>query len=100
MKRTTNPLLRREQILNTALMVADKVGYKNVSRGMIAKEIGCSKPLISQYFTQAELQKAIIKTAITREIISIVAQGIAARDPATRWIKADLKKKALDFLAR
>lgn len=100
-KTRTNPELRREQILNVAVEMADKDGYNNITRDAIAETAGVSMGLVTRYFgTMKQLRRDIIRVAIKREIPNIIAQGLANGDPHARKAPKNLKSQAANIIAK
>jgi hypothetical protein len=65
---------RREAIMTAALTVAAKVGY-------IATEADCSPGLVSAYLgTMPAMRRAVMRAAVARRVLAVVAQGLAMRD--------------------
>lgn len=99
-KRRANPELRKEQILNAAVMVAKQQGYNKLTKLAIAEFAGTSVSLVGHYFsTMAKLKRAVMRMAIDQERIEIIAQGLAIKDPHARKAPQDLKAKAAQLIA-
>lgn len=92
---------RKYQILNAALVLAEKPGgFSKLTREFIAKEIGCADGLISKYFgTMTAFRRTIIRSAILTENLSIIAQGLAIGDAHAQKANKNLKARALATLA-
>lgn len=88
-----NPDARRDQILSTALEVAESCGFSNLSHKAVAEKIGCSRATIHGYFK--DLDKSVMRAAVAREILPIIAQGIVTGDKIACSAREDLKHKAL-----
>ena len=74
--------------------MASMHGYQAVTREMVAHDAGVSVGLISKYFlTMREFKRAIMRAAIERESLDIVAQGVSLHDPLTRKLSGTLKLK-------
>ncbi len=72
---------RREAIMTAALTVATKVGYMTMTRDQIAAEADCSPGLVSAYLgTMPAMRRAVMRAAVTRKVLPVVAQGLAMRD--------------------
>lgn len=94
----TQPEIRKQAILNSAIMLSKRIGYKSITRDKVAKNIGVSSSLIAAYFPRMKLLKStIIKTAIEREIVEIIAQVLTTNDSNFR-IPTKLRKKAIRYL--
>lgn len=99
-RRENNPVIRREEILNAAIELANKIGYQNITRDAVASLAGISAGLIALYFnTMAQLKEAVMRTAIEKEILPIIAQGLGLGDPQAQEVNQDLKKRVVEFLS-
>lgn len=99
-RRRTNPELRREHILESAVAVARKHGYRRVTKVLIAEEAGVSHALVNRYFhTMNQVRQAVMRRAVQLEIPEIVAQGLADDMGEARKAPEELKRKALQTLA-
>ena len=79
-KRLT-PKERKAQILNAALVVAERRGYMNIERSDVAKQAGTSEARVSQLFnTMIQLRKAVMRRAVHVENYTIIAQGLTVKD--------------------
>jgi AcrR family transcriptional regulator len=97
--RSSDPKQRKEEILEAALKLATKHGYKNLTRHAVADAAGCSIALVSHYFnTFAQLERAIMRAAVTQQVLPIVAQGIARQDGQALKAPFELRKAALQSL--
>ena len=93
------PELRKEQILEAAMIVAERSGYKEMLRREIAKEANCGNGTVSLYFgTMTQLHRAVMRKAIQDEILTIIAQGIAARDANALKAPTDLRQAAMEWM--
>lgn len=92
---------RKLEILNAAIKVAGRPGgWSKLTRDAVAKEAGCAEGLPSKYFgTMVAFRRAIMRAAIVRADLSVIAQGIAAGDKYAQKADADLKARALATLA-
>ena len=98
----TNPIVRREYILNAALHLAEELGYCGFTRDAVAYVADISSSLIAKedYFPRMEdLRNAVLGAAIARERLNIIAQGIIAKDPMCKNLSPDLKAKVMDYLS-
>lgn len=96
-----HPRERIKHILDVALMLAETQGYTNVSRDAIARVCGFpSASLISHHMgTMDALRRAMVREAIKRENLPVLAQAIALRDRHARKAPDELKARALATLA-
>lgn len=93
------PKDRRETIMRAAIDLAREYGYENISQSDIALRAGCAKGLVIHYFaTMPQLRRALMRAAITQEVVEIVAQGLAAGDNYARKAPEELKRRAVESL--
>jgi AcrR family transcriptional regulator len=91
---------RREQLLKAAVRLSARGSYLKITRAEIATDAGCTTNLVTHYFgTVIQLRRAIMRRAIADNNLSVVAQGLAARDPHARKAPDELKQAALRSLA-
>jgi AcrR family transcriptional regulator len=94
-----DPILRREEILITAIMLACRIGYKSITREQVAKVAGTSCALVTRYFTTMEhLKKMVVKTSVDREFFPVIAQAINVSELSVNSLKPKLKAKVMSFL--
>ncbi len=87
---------RAEEILNAALKVSEEHGYDKVSRAQIAEEANCAESLISFYFsTMDDVRDTIMKEAILKHNLKIIAQGIISNSEHVLTASKYLKQEAL-----
>lgn len=91
---------RKESILIAALqLAADSGGWSTLTRDTVAKAANCSDGLVTHYFgTMQQLRRTVMRAAIKRKNLSIVAQGIIAGDTNARKVCDQLKLEAIDYL--
>lgn len=93
------PDARKEKILLAAIEVSKNTGYKGITREKVAEEAGVSSALVATYFNRMVfLKSAVMEHAVKREIIEIVAQGVAHNDPFTLRLAPALKNKVMEHL--
>jgi AcrR family transcriptional regulator len=91
--------IRKDMVLCTAIEMALKVGYQHLIRDEVAKEAGISGSLVNKYFgTIEKLKKEVLRAAIEKGIIEIVAQGLGMRDPDAMKAPEEIKQKAYSFM--
>lgn len=95
-KKRISPEMRKSALLNAAVELAKSQGYANVKREDIADEAGVSVSLTNHYFSNMnQLRKAIMRHAVTNEILEVIAQGITVKDPQALRASDEVKSKAL-----
>lgn len=96
----TAPAVRKQIILEAAIKLSIKQGYNAITRDEIAKEANISSPLVSTYFPHMQdVENAVIKAAIEREIIAILAQLLILKDRRIKSLKADTKRKVTQYIS-
>lgn len=88
------PNERRAQILNVALELATESGYHKLTRHTVATNANVSLALVTHYFPSDTLGAAVMREAVRTENLSIIAQGLACRDPIARRAPVELRRKA------
>ena len=93
------PEARREHILSVAMDIAINQGYDALTRERIAEQGSISTGLVSKVFnTMTQLHRAVMRCAIHREELSIIAHGIATGCRIAHGADEVLKRKAMDWL--
>ena len=94
------PVLRYENVLDAAIATAKTMGYYAIRREDVASRANISPALVSHYFgTIEELRALVLKTAIKRGVLDILAQGLARKDPMATNAPQHLKDGAVSYLA-
>jgi len=95
----STPVIRKQQILDAAMVEADKHGYRDITRAGVAERVGCSPALVSFYWgTMKQLHRSIMGEAVRVRHLRILAQGIIAKDARALGAPDDLRKEALRFV--
>lgn len=90
---------RKADILTAALDLAAVMGYQNVTRSAVADKLSISPALVNRHFTtMAQLKRDIMRAAVARPCLHVVAQGMALRDPRAMRASAELKERAANSL--
>ena len=101
MKQRLPPNDRRALVLEAALYAAEHRGYRCMTRDHIAARAEVSPSLVSLYLgTMPQLRRVVMREAVKRKIVRIVAQGLAERDPAALRADLALRARAADYLTR
>lgn len=94
------PELRRKYVLEVAIELAKTKGYNTLTRNEVATGANVSPGLVSHYFQSTEaLRVVVLKTAVKREVLEIVAQGLVRGDPIAVQAPKELKYRAVSYLA-
>lgn len=98
-KRATDPELRKDHILDTALKLAEKEGYSRMTLMQVAEAAGITHGTVLRYFgTVGQLRNAVMRKAVKTENLKIIAQGLSVQDPQARKADESVKEKALKCL--
>ena len=90
---------RKQQIMAAAMQVATRIGYKDIKRSDVAKAAEVTNSLVSRYWvTMPQLQRAIMRNAVSTQQLAIIAQGLAARDKNALKAPKKLQQEALQQL--
>lgn len=95
------PQERRKQLLDTALEVAESVGFENMTIGKVGRCAGCTQQLVSHYYgTREELRNAVMRAAVRRSVYRVIAQGLANGHPVALAAPRKLQKESLNTLIK
>lgn len=90
---------REAQILTAAVRVAARHGFSKFTLQQVADEAGVHKTLPIHYFgTMVKLRRKVMRAAVKQEVLSVIAQGLALRDPYAQKASDDVKARALHAL--
>jgi len=93
------PHVRKEQILEAAVGIAAEAGLYTIRREDVALKAEVACGLVNRYFgTMNQLRRAVMRHAISNRNLSIIAEGIARRDPQAMKAPDDLRREAINSL--
>lgn len=93
--------IRLEHILGVALDVAEKSGFSKLSRTEVAEQCGVSSSLIQYHFkTIPNFKRDVMRYAIKTERLSVIAEGLATRNPHALKAPQELKDRAIASLGQ
>ena len=91
---------RRETILQAATLLAQRLGFRNLTREIVATEAGVAVGSINHEFgTMDALRDEVMCVAVEHEHLGIVAAGLAQRHPTACAAPERLRQEALTVLA-
>jgi AcrR family transcriptional regulator len=94
------PADRKASILEAAVTAAQKQTFSGLRLHHIATAADCSNALVVSHFgTMTKMRRAVMRAAIQREILPLIAQGVATGDPTATKANKVLKDKALASLS-
>lgn len=89
----------KESILQAAVSVAERDGYKLITRKAVAMKADCAESLINVYFhTMTQLQSDVMRYAVKNDVLKIIAQGLVNGDRRARKVSDEVKTAALKTL--
>lgn len=90
---------RDDRILEAAINLALQDGYQWITRARVAADADVAAGTINLAFGDMKgLKRAVLRAAIERGIIEIVAQGLADRHPIAMDAPAEIKAQAAALL--
>jgi AcrR family transcriptional regulator len=94
-KNRLKPVVRKEEIMAAALILAAKSSYTCITRDEIAGRVGVSGSAVQYHFgTMAKLRTELMRYAVKQRDPRVVAQGLAVRDCQAAKADDDLKRLA------
>lgn len=76
------PKDRKRMLIDAALVLAGEVGYKNITMEALTAAAGVSRTLYARYFTTVgQFRVDVMRAAVKRGNLRVIAQGLAAQDP-------------------
>lgn len=93
------PEAREALLIDTALKLAAKHGLSTLTRDQIAEAADVSPGLVSARLgTMVAMRRTVMRQAVARGDVKVVAQGIAMRDPHALKAPAELRAKAAELM--
>jgi AcrR family transcriptional regulator len=90
---------RDRLILDAAVELAKIEGYQWITREAVAERAGVAPATVNNAFgTMRDLKRAVLKEAVEKSIIEIVAQGLADGHAIARAAPEELRKLAAEKL--
>lgn len=90
------PATLREDMIAAALKVARVRGWQTMTRDQIAHEAGCSTGQVTTVLgTMPQLRRTVMRAAVQRKDLPVIAQGLVAQDPNAKAAPLELKQRAL-----
>jgi len=90
---------RDSRVLAAAIVEAREHGYQWITRDAVASRSGVSLGGVNNAFgTMVELKRAVMREAVAKSILEIVAQGLADRSPIALAAPPEIRAAALRSL--
>lgn len=87
---------RKAEMISAALLEAEENGFTNLTRRSIANRCGVAEPLVNHYLgTLPQLKRTIMRAAVSKSVLKIIAEGLAIRDPHALKASDELKQQAI-----
>lgn len=87
---------RRDQILNAAIILALKQGWGSLTRRSVAEAADTSAGLVNFYFNNTPgMKDSVMQAAVERQLLPIIADGIAARNKIALSAPSELRLRAI-----
>ena len=97
MRKRLEPDIRLAEILKAALVVATRGHYARMTRAQIAEQAGVAGSLVQHYLgTMPKLREAVMREAVERQCLAVIAQGLLAKDPHALCAPEALRRQALN----
>lgn len=95
------PSDRRAEILDAAVRAAAAHGWQRMTRDDVARVAQASPGLVSARLgTMEKLRDEVMREAVRREVLEVVAEGVALRHRHALKAPEDLQQRALARLIR
>lgn len=92
---------QKDNILKAAVTVAKTFGLHGFARIDVATEARVAEATVSHHFgTMPELRKAVVRQAVSEEILSILADARAGREAVGVPMSEELRKRVAAYIAR
>jgi len=93
-----NPKDRKSELFEHAMTLATSSGYMRVTRTAIASAGGVTEGLVTHYFgTMTALRRDLMRAAVKRRVLPIVAQGLAMGEKQALKAPEDLRREAASW---
>lgn len=100
MPKRYKPDVRKDAIVSAALRLSAATHYLQVQRKQIADELGVTPPALTYHFgTMQQLRHAIMRAAIAKENLTVIAQGLVAQDEHALKAPEALRRRAIKSIA-
>lgn len=88
---------RRVQILDAAVALAEETDYRELTKRGVAERAGVSPSLVLAHFnTMTQMRRAVLRHAISKGVIKVIGQGLAAQDSHAMKAPEELRRRAVE----
>lgn len=94
-------LIRRRELLDSAIKIAKEKGYKSVTRNAVSKGAGMANGLLNYWYESIDslrsdvMEHAIANCKTDKTMLLIISQGIFEENPTALSAPKSIKTKAL-----
>ena len=90
---------RRRMMLDCALKLAAEHGYRNITVKQISDAAGVGPTLYAHHFGNAnQMRVDIMRAAVKQEVLPVILQGLAVKDPQAMKASPELRARAIESL--
>lgn len=94
-----DPKVRTEQLLDVALTLAATHGWRGLTHDLIAQAAGVSRGLVvARLGTMEQVRRSVMRAAVARRSVRVVAEGLAAGDRHACKADAALRQAAAELV--
>lgn len=95
------PANRTAAVLDSAIKAAEQHTFAGMRLAHVAALSECSNATVLTYYsTMTKLRRAVMRAAISRRLLPLIAQGIAIGDPTALKVSDDLRRAACASLVK
>lgn len=95
MANTVSKNATKERLIDVALKIAESKGWAAMTRDSIARSAGCSTGIVSVRFgAMDDMRAAVMRAAVKREVLKVIAQGLAMGDKHAKAAPKELRARA------
>ena len=90
-----DPKGRTNELLDVALQIAERTGWRNLTHASAAAAAGVSNGLVvARLGTKTELLRDVMRRAVNRGVVPVVAEGLAVGDKHAKRAGEALREAA------
>ena len=90
---------RTNDLLNVALDLAQRSGWRNLTHAAVAQAAGVSNGLVvARLGTKTEMLRDVMRRAVNRGVVPVVAEGLAVGDRHARRAGEALRAAAAEHV--
>jgi hypothetical protein len=91
---------RADALVTAALRLAERGGLRALTHEAVARQAGVSPSLVKVRMGPiASVRRAVMRAAVERRVVRVVAEGLACRDRVARTADAALRQACAQWVA-